>query len=287
MGRTLHYKVLNTEEISEEEKEVMYEVSMKYNSGDYEDVWTCESFYLDPWAFHPNWEKVGDLGGKEFINRRYRELERSALFRGEILNKMHNEGLILFTKDTIYNGKVAGFTKVGGNEYNAFLVYEALIEISKNTKSEISLCDEGAFLYAPVLIRGGKAKIDVESVHRAWAFWEEKGWLKEEGGDPIIIEKKQMQESLIKFYPYWTEPRNLCRSIKENDFMSHPEYGASQIMAGFYGEYYGLSGDRDPEKESYRICSDIKKLVEKSGMTMEVAPKLSDLRMRKKKRKVK
>lgn len=282
MGRSLHFEILNTEEISDEEKRVIYSISLKYNSGKYENVWTCESFMLDPWAFHPNWKKVGDVGGWEPINERYAELEDAGLYRREIIEKMVDEELVLYKRDTIYKDKIAGFCKVGGNEYNSFLIYQALIEISRKTKAEIALQDDGEFLLADVIIKNGLVKIDIDRVKRRWQYWEKKGWLKEEGGDTGLTAKRQFQESLMEKYPEWTEPEHLCRTVKAEDFVKHPEYGAGQVMAGFHGEYYGLT-DKDAEKESYEMCSLVKGMADNAGMTIDVAPKLRGLSRNRKK----
>ena len=47
MGRTLHWTILNTKDITEDEKERMFEISVGFNSCKFEDVWTCENFFMD------------------------------------------------------------------------------------------------------------------------------------------------------------------------------------------------------------------------------------------------
>ena len=40
MGRTLHYSVTNAVDITENEKDIIFDVSLDLNSGEYENVWT-------------------------------------------------------------------------------------------------------------------------------------------------------------------------------------------------------------------------------------------------------
>lgn len=271
MGRTLHYEVLN--EVGLEDKRTMLKISEHYNSGKFKDVWTCENFYLDPWHFYPNWDIKDNSWEK--VNSRLKILEGLGIPYHEAIIKMHDEGYVNFHSP----GKIYGFTKVGGNEYNALLVYLALIDISRLTNAIISLRDEGEFLLVPVILEKGQAKIDIQDVKESWEYWRKEGWL-----DPASKNfnayntntKMLMQKKLCQKYIGLSNPFALCRVVNQKDFEVHPEYGASQIMAGFEGEYYGLT-DKDSEKESYKMLANFTKLISQLGykdVKIEVGKKI-------------
>lgn len=160
MGRVLSYSITKTMGgFTQEEKQTMIDVSDKFNSGKYENVWSCENFYLNPYDYYPNWDKFnGCTDGWDAVNKRYEELSKSGLTQIQVCEKLNKEGYILFHHHPNSN-KIQGFTKVQGNEFNALLIYLALIELSTLIKdSEIRLKDEGKFLYCPVLIKDGRVK---------------------------------------------------------------------------------------------------------------------------------
>ena len=219
MGRTLHYKILNPNDLTDKEKKAIHSITQKSNTGKFENTWTCESFWLDPLKSN------------------------------------------------------TGFTKVGGNEFNALLVYTALIEISRLTNAELTLYDEGQFLYADVIIKNGLARIDIDKLKETWKLQKKKGNVKKREEDKELIDKETLQSKLIEIYPAYTSPFNLCRHVKEEDFKNYEEYNIKQLSAGFYGEYYGLN-DKDPEKESYKACDEVKRMFMKGKAKIEITPKI-------------
>ena len=277
MGRCLNFSVKNGKDITEEEKEYMFQVSEKYNNGEFEDVWTCEHFYLDPYQYYPNWQYFDvlktcmNIQSWDFINEIYGQFRAKGMTHGETCLALKTKGLILF-HDKVEEGEIRGFCKVGSNEFNAMLIFIALVEISKHTEAIIELSDEGKFLLGAVIIKDGMCKWDVEDMKEHWAHWEKEDFIKENKyrcGD-----RMRDQKNLIHALPGWFEPHLACRKVNPKDFMEHPEYGAGQIMAGFGGEYWNLT-DEDPEKASYAMCEMFAKMVEGSGLSMEVTPKIT------------
>ena len=262
MGRTLHYTVTNAQTLSEKEKEIIVEVSKTMNSGAFTDVWTCENFYLDPLSFYPNLANPiikscgeGHESAWEFVEKELTRMQslglsltkaKEILIETKIVN-LHNE-----------DKSIEGFTKVGGNEYNALLVLLACVAITERTSAEITLSDEGEFLIVPIELKGGKARADQE----AWADGEN---------------YKQKAEDLIDFalaHRKYSTPSDFHRSVNPADFAKHGEYSAGEIMAGFHGEYFGLT-TRDPEIESYKMLGKITNALGKhEGLTVEVASKI-------------
>jgi hypothetical protein len=68
----------------------------------------------------------------------------------------------------------------------------------------------------------------------------------------------------------WFDPILFCRAVNIDDFYTY-EGGASKLMDGFDGEYWGLS-DKDSEAESYRMIAQVQKLFGSRKIT--VLPKL-------------
>lgn len=118
MGRTLHYRVLNQDRLSDDHLNTMIAVSERYNTGKFQHVWTCENFFLDPCAAYPDWDKGQTW---KFFQKRYEELITEGVSSLAARRQMVTEGVA-----KCFSAEMRGFTKVGGNEFNALLVYSAL-----------------------------------------------------------------------------------------------------------------------------------------------------------------
>lgn len=263
MGRCINYTITNALELSDQDKDKVFAISQEMNSGEFKDVWTCENFFLDPLAYYPNWEneklkeqphqKVGEI-----IDEHLKTLINTGLSRTQALKLMAENRMINFFNNNpneIYN-----FTKVGGNEYNAFLVIYTCKCISEETEARISISDEGDFLLAPIIIYDGKAQLDLDHMQSDIDYWTSKLT------DPNYKNYKEEFEEHIKEFnslrhKYWNEfeeIKTFCRPINPDDFKNHPEYSAGQIMAGFNGEYWGRN-KTDPETDSLKMCNTVKK----------------------------
>ena len=276
MGRTLHFEVLNSKGITDEEKGIMLGISNKYNEGQFEGVWTCESFYLNPWDYYPNWKTfeviktVMDVEPWEMIDQTYHKYRESGMTIRESYERLEKKDkLILF--HSAPDDNICGFCKTGSNEYNSLLVYLALLEISVETSAEISLSDEGEFLLGDVIIKNGKVKFDVKSIKRDWEYWEEQNFIEEDLHG--CGTKMRNQKAMLKLYPGWIEPHLAVRPVDPEDFKEHPEYGAAQIMGGFEGEYWGLN-QNDPEKESYNMVALIAGALVGTDLKLQVGAKI-------------
>ena len=282
MGRTLGFTVINGKDMTDAEKEIMLAVSNKYNSGEFENVWTCENFYLNPWDFYPNWQTFDRLKTVidvkepwDFIEQKREECRAGGKSVRETYEWLHKAGLILFHNDKDED-TFGGFCKTGSNEYNSMLVFVALLEISVLTKAEIYLSDEGDFLLGEIIIKDGKVKFDKKAIKENWAYWKKSGYLDKESEDhtaKYCSKKYDDQKTILALYPGWTEPQNVCRTVDPEDFKDHPDYGAAQIMAGFQGEYWGLDTE-DSEAMSLRMCAMMQGLFAGTDLKMEVAPKV-------------
>jgi hypothetical protein len=71
----------------------------------------------------------------------------------------------------------------------------------------------------------------------------------------------------------WFEPLLFSRAVDPNDFRKDNKEGFTYIMSGFYGEYWNRNGNKDAEAESYRMLSNITKLLPKD-CELEILPKI-------------
>jgi hypothetical protein len=187
MGRTIHYSIKKTHGIfSNEENEAMYNVSNKFNSGKYANVWTCENFWLCPKDYYPNWydhfKGVAPEKAWKAINKAYKENRKAGLSHFETLDKLSGLGWISFHHSILEEqSSVRGFTKTQGNEFNSMLVLQALSEISKQIPSaEISVTDEGDFLICDLKIKNGKCLPLVSSLISDMERYSMQSWFSQE-----------------------------------------------------------------------------------------------------------
>ena len=91
-------------------------------------------------------ENEGKLWGH--ITKRRAELRQKALSENEIILQLEEEGLVIVKKGGYLDECLAsGFTRVGANEFNAFLVCECLLKASRILPHAVISClDEGGFI---------------------------------------------------------------------------------------------------------------------------------------------
>ena len=264
MGRTLHYRVVNPDKLNDGHLNAMLAVSDKYNTGPFANVWTCENFFFDPLSCFPDRSRGHDW---KSLENRSEELARSGLSRLAVRRRLIAEGV-----GKRFSSELQGFTKVGGNEWNAALVYAALLEISRLTPAVIKLSDEGEFLLCNLLIKKGKARPDGAEMAERIAYWEKEGYLKENRYG--CADKARLFRKLLKQEKKWQAPEKFCRQVNPEDFAAHPEYNAGEIMAGFHGEYYGMT-DKNPFDESMHAVAEIFRIFGgEKDIKIEVTPKL-------------
>ena len=312
MGRVLSYSIKKESgNFTQKEHQILLDVSNKFNSVKFAEVWTCESFYLSAFDYYLNWEKFKNAktGAWKEINKREKEL--TGLNQISVSKQLHKEGLILFHSNPNTN-KINGFTKTQGNEFNSLLIYLALIEIStKLPKYTINLSDEGEFLYCDVKIKNGKASPQVNEIKKNVQHWlvklvdyneldlvfnnlpeqlindlqlSKSPYNKENAISYIQRELNNLSELYKAIKPHFKhapfiyniaqeyfDPLILCRPVKIKDFINY-EGGASKLMDGFNGEYFGLS-QGDSEKDSYNMIAMIQSAFGDKGK-LEILPKI-------------
>ncbi len=149
MARKLYYKIIadGKNEITNEEWESILRLQHWYNS---EFIWTAGRLGFKMYAVFPNTDltmkNVDAL--EQIIRRRRRELKEDGLSENETIQQLEAEGLIIIQKGGYFDHCIAsGFTRVAGNEFNAYLVCEFLLKVSLIApRSVISVYDEGEFI---------------------------------------------------------------------------------------------------------------------------------------------
>jgi len=201
MGRTIHYTIKSDTIFTKKNLETLRETSLRYNSGNYENVWTCENFFCDPFEYYPNWDNpiIKHISNNnknvwDFISKKLETLYKE---------HSHLDALKILSKKGLINGnfstrrkEIGGFTKTQGNEFNSLLVYLALIEISLAIpKSTITIHDEGEFLLCNVTLRNGKAVPDINDLRddvEMFAAWVGMSIIQSE------LDTKELPKSIIR-----------------------------------------------------------------------------------------
>ena len=148
MARKLYYKIPDdgTNQIGNAEWDEVLRLQHWYNS---EFFWTAGRLGFKMFAVFPNldiMENEERLWGH--IAKRRAELRQTSLSENEIIHQLEEEGLVVARKGGYLDGCLAsGFTRVGGNEFDAFLVCEFLLKASRVLPHAVISCiDEGGFI---------------------------------------------------------------------------------------------------------------------------------------------
>ena len=303
MGRTLHWTMTpkGKAKFTTADVEKLHVIGDKYNGPEY--VWTCENFYPAP-DIYPNWgnRNPGEkpLHDWDEVNAELQAIYKQGIGAAKANAALVKAGIARYHDDD-WKTKIHGFCKVGGNELNAMLVVQGLTEISRVIDCTVKVSDEGDFLKCDLVIENGFAKPDrdsilrdigwkaslryndaykgsVDTVTRCEGEAKELAILLNDYERKVMAEQdRRLKAGLNPPYPQgpFSPVSEFCREVNPDDFKDHPEYNSATIMAGFYGEYYGRNGDKDPEAESYRMTGQIQnqlKPLTDQGMKLVVAP---------------
>jgi len=145
MARRIYYRIFDDGKnfISGEEWEEIHSLQRWYNL---EFIWTGGKINLRRFVIFPNYELEGAVPPK--IREEFSKLERTGLSEEEIVNKLESRGLIIVKRGGYEDGMLgSGITRVADNEFNAFLVLDFLIKVSRIAPTAtIEVFDEGSFV---------------------------------------------------------------------------------------------------------------------------------------------
>lgn len=230
MGRTIHFTIQFPKAFTKKEVQILKDVSEKYNSGEFEHVWTCENFYIEPIQYAPNYANF---------------------------NKSKTS--------------IKSFCKVQGNEFNSYLVLQALKEISLLIPTaKIKITDEGKYLITSnIILQNGLAYLDIKEDKKDYEYW--KSIKLQDRIDNYINTRDEL---ILEFhssrkYPdfdemgfitgrYGIQLEDICREIDIDDFLDY-QCSEATLIGGFEGEYWNK--DIDAEKSSYEMLAQIMKII--------------------------
>ena len=149
MARKLFYKVIDDgrNKIYNSDWDSVLRLQHWYNS---EFIWTAGKLGFKMYVVFPNTEQPSmdfeDL--QNIIHQRRQELRTLGLSDNETIKKLESEGLIIAQKGGYFENCIAsGFTRVAGNEFNAYLICEFLLKVSLLLpEAIIAAYDEGSFV---------------------------------------------------------------------------------------------------------------------------------------------
>ena len=168
MARRIEYRVQDRtwNSISDQEWAQIKRLEHWYNS---EFEWRTGRLAFKMFAIFPNWEKFVDSGDStwEEIHGRYRQLRSMGHSENAALVDLEREGLVVLKKGGYKENCIAsGFTRVAGNEFNAYLVCEFLLKCSFIANhAEFEASDEGDFIKCKhITLRNGVVQVHVRRV---------------------------------------------------------------------------------------------------------------------------
>lgn len=170
MARKLYYKIGDSGRgrLSDDEWVSITRLQHWYNS---EFIWTAGKLALKMYVIFLNAEQLqmSHVELEQIVQQRRAEYAKRGFTESEIVLQLERENLIVAKRGGYFDGCLAsGFTRVAGNEFNAYLVCEFLLKISLiNQDIIISVHDEGEFVKPRhVNIQGGVIRIPVHEQTR-------------------------------------------------------------------------------------------------------------------------
>lgn len=174
MARKIYYKIIDDgrNAIADGEWEEIARLQHWYNS---EFIWTAGRLSLKMYAVFPDTERRSEEAGelRRMIRRRREELERAGCSENEAIRTLIAEGLIIAHKGGYFDDCLAsGFTRVAGNEFNAYLVCDFLLKVSRlSPRIAVNVYDEGEFIKShEAAFDGGNVAVGVRDEARLWYY---------------------------------------------------------------------------------------------------------------------
>ncbi len=166
MARRIFYRIRDDGRnfISGEEWDSIRSLQHWYNS---EFFWTGGKLSLRRFIVFPDYETKG-MDMKQ-VRARFAELERAGYSDEEIVRELESKRMIIVKRGGYEDGMLAsGFTRVADNEFNAFLVLDFLLKVSRITRTAVlDVYDEGDFVKThSVEIANGDVSVGEKLVDR-------------------------------------------------------------------------------------------------------------------------
>jgi hypothetical protein len=145
MARKIYYRIRDNGRnfVSDEEWDSIKSLQRWYDS---EFFWTGGRLNLRRFVVFPNFDVVGN--DVALIRNRFAQLENAGFSEEEIVNELEARRFIIVKRGGYEDGMLAsGYTRVADNEFNAFLVLDFLLKVSRIARtSAVEVHDEGNFV---------------------------------------------------------------------------------------------------------------------------------------------
>lgn len=149
MARKLYYKIIadGRNQLTQTEWEGVQRLQHWYNS---EFIWTAGKLNFKRYVIFPNVDMSDESEENlwEMIKERKNILQSIGWSEPDIIDQLELEGLVVVKRGGYFDNCLAsGFTRVAANEWNAYLVCEFLLKVSRISRNaSIYVFDEGSFI---------------------------------------------------------------------------------------------------------------------------------------------
>ncbi len=166
MARRVFYRIRDDGRnfVSTEEWDAVKSLQNWYNS---EFFWTGGRLNIRRFIVFPNYDAVGKDVEKVYAG--FANLEKAGYSDDEIIRELEARKLIIVKRGGYEDGMIAsGFTRVADNEFNAFLILDFLLKVSRITRTaDVEVFDEGDFVKTHYVdLSNGDVSVSEERVSR-------------------------------------------------------------------------------------------------------------------------
>lgn len=272
MGRTIHITFTkdNLGHFSDSDMKIMEAVSVKYNTGDLEHIWTCENFYVSIA------EGLNENNFESFVKVQGNELNSLLVFEAcleiskqvtDCTLKLYDEGEFLLCPLKMKMGKVLP-------------VLNDMLDDIKRFSCRMLFSSDYQMNILDKLIPGinefcHEFQMDIGLANR---YGDQTSLINDKLRNLKAIEKIVLKEMKAKQAPYfsniasldyrlWFRPYAFTRQVDVEKFRDY-EGGLKNLLDGFDGEGFGLT-DTDAEQKGYEALAALQKLLEKLGFTKD------------------
>jgi hypothetical protein len=270
MGRCIKYELAKETAFTKKELSIIKEFNIKYNSGKYKNIWSCENYNIA--CDIPENKKITSLicftkiQGNEYNGLLLINILTELSKLMDITVYIKDEGrLIIGSSIKMKNGKILpNFDEINNSLHYVCYRYAINKIDDKNVLNIISKLSKPFKNDLEIIVSKDK-DVDIEYVNEILT-------------DLLEIDKIFQKLHFFDYNSpyniaqlenkYWLEPEVLLREVNEKDFEDF-QMNETTIMGGYYGEYWNLNKNKDAEIESYKQLSLLQGLLQ-DGMSMKV-----------------
>jgi hypothetical protein len=221
MGRTISYFVPKTTPVSSQDFEEINRVQQEYNQ---RFTWECERLSLEQVSWWPLWANRNPnsalplhLAAGEVYT-----LIQKKLDLGESLHTLAKKKYVKLQSGGYLGGKfsASGFTKIGDNEWEAYLVLRFLTWVSQRYPHLLlHVRDEGDFILAgSIILVGGQPKLDRRAIYEQRLLLNQKSALDELRWFDFTSALKRLDQAMVA-----AAKGVFFAEVKASDYSDNPD----------------------------------------------------------------